>query len=90
LRRAVTGEQPPTVPFTAAEYTKAGLPGFEYYDDKATVVSGSETLKKMKSIKQLGKKKGENPLPENESLELDEIIKLNKSPQKNQVREGIF
>jgi hypothetical protein len=29
--REITGETPPTKPPTAADYTKAGLPWFDYY-----------------------------------------------------------
>ena len=36
--RAATGKEPPTVPFTADEYTRRGLPWFEYYAEGATAV----------------------------------------------------
>ena len=40
--RAITGKQPPTVPPTAAEYSRRGLPWFEYYDDSAKAIVGHE------------------------------------------------
>ncbi len=40
--RAITGEVPPTVPFTAKEYTKYGLPWFDYYSDNSTAIKGAE------------------------------------------------
>ena len=42
--RAITGEAPPTLPPTAKQYTEAGLPWFDWYDDSATALDGSGTL----------------------------------------------
>jgi hypothetical protein len=85
--RSITGQNPPTVPFTAAEYTKAGLPWFDYYDDNLKAVKGSKLLEKMKSIVAMGKKKGDVPLPENEPVSPNNIILLRKGLKKGQVRE---
>ena len=63
--RAITSEKPPTVPFTAKEYTQYHLPWFDYYSDNSTAVKGSEKLNGLKSVVQMGKKKGDVPLPEN-------------------------
>jgi len=38
----------------------------------------------------MGKEKGDNPLPENASVELENIIKLRKDLARNLVREGSF
>ncbi len=88
--RSITDKEPPTVPFTAREYTSAGLPWFDYYNDNAQSVHGPGKLKKLKSIVQMGKKKGKNPLPENNSVQIDNIIKLREKMSKNQVRDGSF
>jgi hypothetical protein len=85
--RAITGNNPPTVPFTAKEYTKNGFPWFEYYDDNSESINGSSILNKLKSIIQKGHNKGGNPLPENTSVKPENVKKIMK---KNQVREGIF
>lgn len=85
--RDVTGQEPPTVPFTAREYTSAGLPWFDYYDDQAAALKGSKVLKKLKSVKNLGDQKGEKPLPENNSVTAGNIVKLRKGNKKFQVRE---
>lgn len=85
--RAITEENPPTVPFTAKEYTDHGFPWFEYYDDNSAAINGSSVLDKLKSIIQKGNDKGENPLPENEAIKPENIKKI--VPQ-NRVREGIF
>ena len=88
--RAITGEEPPTVPFTSKEYTQAGLPWFDFYHEGAAPVDGADKLKGMKSVAQMGKKKGENSLPENESVSVKNVISLQKKITKDQVREGLF
>lgn len=88
--RAITGDHPPTTPPTAKEYTAAGLPWFEYYDDSATALDAEEVLRKLKSVAQLGREKGDVPLPENEAVSPDRVIALRSNLEKNQVREGRF
>ena len=83
---AVTGERPPTEPPTARQYTKAGLPWFDYYGGDAEVVSDAEKLKAVKSVAQIAKEKGDTPLPENETLNIPHVIKL-RGRGTNQVRE---
>ena len=73
---AITGEQPPTVPPSALEYTEAGLPWFEWYGGDAAAVAGGENLKPLASVAQLGKTKGEQPLPENEGVEVTQVVGL--------------
>ena len=87
--RAITGGDPPTVPPTSSEYTKAGLPWFEYYSE-SKAVEGSEKLATVKSVAELGKEKGDVPLPENQSVKVENVIKLRKGLKKGQVREGAF
>ena len=88
--RQITGEDPPTVPPTAKEYARAGLPWFEYYDDHLSAVHGSGILDKLKSVVQLGKVKGDVPLPENEPVHATPIVELRRGLRKGQVREGRF
>ena len=88
--REITGENPPTVPPTARQYTNAGLPWFDYYSDNGSAVAGSNILSKLKSVVKLGKEKGDVPLPENQSVETNNVVKLRKSLKKDQVREGSF
>ena len=83
------GNDPPTVPPTSSEYTKAGLPWFDYYSD-SKAVEGSEKLATVKSVAQLGKEKGDVPLPENQSVNVENVIKLRKGLKEGQVREGRF
>jgi len=63
----VTGEAPPTRPPTSREYSRAGLPWFDYYADRRAL-AGSTTLGRLKSVFTLGRQKGKTPLPENESV----------------------
>jgi hypothetical protein len=86
--RAITGEQPPTAPLTAEQYTLSGLPWFDYYDDSATALEGATILQQLKSVVQMGKEKGDVPLPENESVTVNRVIQLRRNLRKNQVREG--
>lgn len=88
--RQVTGGDPPTVPPTAEEYTRAGLPWFDLYDERQTAVRGSGILAGLKSVLQLGKEKGNVPLPENASTDPAQIIQLRMGLREGQVREGVF
>ena len=86
----ITDQAPPTIPFTSKGYTDHGLPWFDYYSDNSTALKGSEKLNGLKSVVEIGKEKGDNPLPENESVDPDNIVKLRKGLKKGQVREGAF
>jgi len=88
--RSVTQEGPPTTPLTAREYKSHGIPWFEYYAEDAKAVKGSKVLSKLKSVAQMGKAKGDVPLPENESIQPEKIVQLRKGLRKGQVREGMF
>lgn len=83
--RQITGATPPTVPPTATEYTRAGLPWFEWYGEQPAL-SGGGPLRTLKSIFKLGKEKGDVPLPENTPVEPGRIVPLGKGV----VREGAF
>ena len=73
---AITGERPPTTPPTARKYTDAGLPWFDYYDGDRKAISGSESLAGLKSVARTGVEKGESPLPENDPLDVAEVVRL--------------
>jgi hypothetical protein len=88
--RAITGQNPPTTPPTAKEYTRAGLPWFDYYDDRLRPLEGSTTLKVLKSVATIGRQKKQVPLPENDPVEGEKVISLRKGLAENQVREGRF
>ena len=73
---AMTGERPPTEPPSAKDYTDAGMPWFSYYGGDAEAVEGAEKFKSLVSVAAMGKQKGETPLPDNESLDVERIIAL--------------
>jgi hypothetical protein len=85
--RSITGQEPPTVPPTAADYSRAGLPWFEYYADGKEAVSGSSILNGLKSVLQMGKHKSDVPLPENQSATPEKVIRYGRG---DRVREGAF
>jgi hypothetical protein len=85
--RAITGENPPTTPPTAAEYTRAGLPWFDYYDESLVPIEGGGPLAWLKSVARLGKEKGDVPLPENQPVSPEKVVKYRRG---DRVREGAF
>ena len=88
--RAMTGKRPPTTPPTSKEYKRAGVPWFDYYDDRRTALDGTEVLAALKSVAELGMEKGDVPLPENESVEVDRVRNVGPKKRPNRVREGAF
>jgi len=84
---SITGKNPPTTPPTSEEYTRAGLPWFDWYDDHNQALEGADKLADMKSVVTMGKEKGDVPLPENESVDPHNIVKLRKHLKPGQVRE---
>lgn len=89
--KGITGQAPPTPPPTSREYAEAGLPWFDYYGGDAKALDGAGALSGLKSVLEMGKEKGTNPLPENESVDPAHRIHLGRGPLKpGQVREGEF
>ena len=83
---ALTGERPPTEPPTASAYAAAGLPWFDYFGGDLTAIAETEKLRGIASVAQIGEAKGESPLPENESVNVDHVITVRRRGS-NQVRE---
>jgi hypothetical protein len=88
--RQITGAAPPTVPPTAEEYTRAGLPWFNLYDEREQAVGGSGILAGLRSVLQLGREKGDVPLPENTPVDPVNVVGLRRGLAENEVREGAF
>jgi hypothetical protein len=87
--REVTGDAPPTDPPTARDYTHAGLPWFDLYDDDKKALAGADRFKSLKSVADVARAKRE-PLSENESLKVERVVKLRKGMRKEEVRVGEF
>jgi hypothetical protein len=86
--REITGQQPPTVPPTAKEYERAGLPCFDYYSE-TPAVEGASKLAGMESVAAMGKSKGDVPLPGNEPVDPKQVVTIHPK-HSDQVREGEF
>lgn len=87
---SIVGQDPPHPPPTSTEYTRAGLPWFDYYNEKANAVEGSSILQKLKSVLTVGKEKGDVPLPENEPVTPEKIVTYHVGLKPGQVREGTW
>ena len=85
--RQITGNNPPHPPLTASEYKKHRIPWFDYYRDDLKALDGSPILEKLKSIGQLGKIKGDKPLPEEVSVEPELVVQFGNARRPKEVRE---
>lgn len=84
----ITRQEPPSRPPSAKDYTEAGLPWFEYYAADKEALEGAKELAGLKSVSAKGGKKGEQPLPENDSVEPTNIKAIRELTRV--VREGEF
>ena len=66
--RHIVGAEPPTKPPTAKEYTKHGLPWFDYYAETPAVDGGGTLGKVLKSVGELGKAKGDASVSDDDSV----------------------
>lgn len=73
--RALTNEAPPSPAPTAAEYTRAGLPWFEYYGE-GNALEATETLSRLRSVLEIARAKSDVALPENESVTPERVVRL--------------
>ena len=88
--RAFTTQAPPTTPPTAKEYTDAGMPWFDYYDESVAALDAKKTLEQLKSVKTLGQEKQSTVLPENESVTGEDVVHVGPSRTSRIVRDGKF
>lgn len=86
---AITGKKPPATPVTADVYTRHGYPWFDYYDESQTALEGTEKLKGLKSVMELGFQKGMNILPENTSVDPSDKVLVIKG-KAGEVRVGAW
>ena len=82
----VCGVKPPHLPPTAAEYTAAELPWFEYYGGDLKAIEGSTALAGLDSVATKKWKEGQLGLEENDPVQPEHIKKLGRKL----VREGTF
>src|SRR5215475_1983576 len=77
--REITGEAPPTKPPSAADYTKAGLPWFDYYAADLETLGGAQALALAKSVAEMAADKGEQVLDPDGEVNPDTIISIGPS-----------
>ncbi len=82
----VTGNPLTGAPPSAIDYSEAGLPWFEYYDDRQSALKGGDKLSGLDSIAAKGVKLGENPLESNEPVDAHNVISI--KPNTKKVIEG--
>jgi len=82
----VTNKPVPGVPPSALDYTGAGLPWFDYYDDKLNALKGGDKLSGLDSVAAKGVKLGEKPLKQNGAVTPHLVNQL--SPKKDGVLDG--
>ena len=74
---AITGEEPPLSPISAEDYSKAGLPWFDYYGGDRKTIEGAKALGNIKSIKSIAHEKRDPVWPEKKSS-FDYLVKTIK------------
>ena len=82
----VTGKPMPTKPVTVDDYNDAGLPWFDYYNDKTASLNGSSTLAGLDSVGAKMIKKGLPPIDDGIATSPASVVKL--SPTKPKVSDG--
>lgn len=71
----VTGRAMPRPPVSARAYARAGLPWFDYYDEKRRALSGSDVLAGLESVA-IRKQKSGSSLDDNNTLDPAEVVML--------------
>ena len=88
--RAVTGAAPPYEPPTAAEYTSAGLPWFDYYDADRMALEGASRLERLESVAARKVKVREPKLDAAASVQPAPGQVKRLTPRRRAVRDGAF
>jgi hypothetical protein len=82
--KEITGGNPRTMPPTAADYTSAGLPWFDYYADAPTL-AGAPALSGLKSVAEVAQEKGDDPFSAMIAVKPKEVIQLGPHPGKSSI-----
>lgn len=86
---AITGSKPPTPPITAGHYAKHNLPWFDYYGEGQTALEGGSLLKRLRSVLEIARQKGDVPLPENADVTPAPVVPIRRRTP-NEVRDGAY
>jgi hypothetical protein len=74
--REITGQPPPTKAPTAEDYSKAGLPWFDYYAADLETLAGAPALTLVKSVAEMAAEKGEQVLGPDGEVNAGPVIAL--------------
>lgn len=77
--REITGEPPAARPPTAADYSSAGLPWFDYYAADVETLAGAPALTMVKSVAELAAEKGEQVLGPDGDVEPGNVVQIGAS-----------
>ena len=86
----LTGEAPPTQPPTARDYSRMGLPWFDYYDGDAKALEGAAKLAGLASVAGMAKRKGDGTVGDAGGVASLTTVMLGKPKTRHQVRQGAF
>jgi hypothetical protein len=84
--REITGKEPPTTPISAKTYERYGFPWYDLYDDGMGDIAAPDTLKNVKSIKEMDAEKGFAAQQDDDSVDVGYVIKYKIDP--NHVEDG--
>lgn len=88
LYQFVTGKVPPTKSPTAQDYTKAGLPWFDYYDENSASLTASRPLISLDSVAATMIKRGKGTMAGNEPADPKKVVRLKGGSK--EIRQGKF
>jgi hypothetical protein len=86
---AITSTKPPSPPITAAHYAKHNLPWFDYYGEGLSALDAGQELKRLRSVMEIARQKGEQPLPENTDVTAVPVVPIRRRTG-NEVRDGVY
>jgi len=80
--REITGHEPPPTPVSADQYTRAGLPWFDLYDEGRGDVAPADALRNVRSVRELDAAKGFAAQQDDDPIELpgEQIAHLGGAP----------
>lgn len=83
----LTGRRPPTEPITPAQYRKAGIPWFDFYQD-APRLPGAAVLAKLDGLASRLLKQG-HALDQNTPISVGSTVKLSRTAA-GEIRDGVY
>jgi hypothetical protein len=77
--KKITGQNPPSEPFTAKDYAKYKLPWFDYYRDDLKALKGATAFHKLKTVSEISLVQNGAGLPDNDSVDVTHLVQYGKS-----------